>query len=253
VSLLGERAAPVQPLNPAVTSVSGVFPCYNDEATIGAMVVRLREAMIRCGVDYEIVVVDDGSTDGSLAVLEGLAAELPELRVVRHPVNRGYGGALRSGFAAARLQWVFYTDGDGQYDPADAVDLVRLAGEEVDWVQGWKLTRSDNLARRAVGRAYHRAVRLLFGIRIRDTDCDFRLIRRSLLQGLDLGSSTGAVCAELVYKCARAGGRVVETPVRHYARAHGRSQFFRVPRVARTLGDVVRLWLRLVVFRRAGG
>lgn len=238
---------------PAVKSVSGMFPCYNDEATIGGLVSRLQATLAGTGIPFEIVVVDDGSTDGSRQVLERLAAEVPELRVVHHPANAGYGSALRSGFAAARFEWVFYTDGDGQYDPAEVLDLLALAGDDVDWVQGWKLTRGDHWTRRVVGRAYHRLVRLLFGVAIRDTDCDFRLIRRSLLDRADLGSTSGAICAELVYKCRRAGGRVVETPVHHYPRPHGSSQFFRVGRVARTLADVGQLWVRLVVLRRTGG
>jgi glycosyltransferase involved in cell wall biosynthesis len=238
---------------PGVASVSGMFPCFNDEATIGGLVTRLRDTLAGAGIPFEIVVVDDGSTDGSLQVLERLALEVPELRVVHHPANRGYGAALRSGFAAARLDWVFYTDGDGQYDPAEVLDLLRLAGDDVDWVQGWKLARGDGWGRRVVGRAYHGLVRVLFGVRIRDTDCDFRLIRRSLLAGVDLRSSSGAICAELVYTCRRAGGRVAETPVHHYPRPHGRSQFFRIGRVARTLADVGALWVRLVVRRRPRG
>ena len=107
------------------------------------------------------------------------------LRIVDHGVNRGYGAALRSGFAAARGEWVFYTDGDGQYDPAELERLIAQVSDEVDVVQGWKLGRNDSALRAVVGRAYHHAVRLLFGLPVRDTDCDFRLIRASALERVD--------------------------------------------------------------------
>ena len=236
--------------NPAVRSVSGVLPCYNDAATIGSMVHRLHAALARCGAPFEIIVVDDGSSDGSGEVLAQLESAVAELRVVRHGKNRGYGAALRSGFGAARFEWVFYTDGDGQYDADEVTTLLGLAAEDVDWVQGWKLSRQDAWFRRVIGEAYHRLVRLLFRVGVADTDCDFRLIRRALLVRLRLGSSSGAICAEMVYKGRIAGARIVETPVHHYARPVGRSQFFRIPHIARTVGELLLLWCRVVVLRQ---
>ena len=115
------------PVNPAVTSVSAFFPCYNDEATIGRMVELAAKTIDACGVDGEIIVINDGSTDGSADVLAATAAAEPRLRVVHHESNRGYGGALLSGFRAATREWVFYTDGDGQFDPAELADLIAQA------------------------------------------------------------------------------------------------------------------------------
>ena len=161
-----------------VTGVSVFFPCYNDAATIGGLVVRAARTIDALGIDGDIVVVNDGSSDDSAEVLTAIAGREPRLRVVTHERNCGYGAALRSGFAAADREWVFYTDGDGQYDPGELAQLVAYATDDVDVVQGYKLERSDNVARRVIGRMYHHFVSFFFGLRIRDTDCDFRLIRR---------------------------------------------------------------------------
>jgi glycosyltransferase involved in cell wall biosynthesis len=194
-------------------------------------------------------VIDDGSTDGSDVVLAELAAAHSDVRIVTHAQNRGYGGALLSGFAAATGQWVFYTDGDGQFDPKELSVLVEHASDDVDVVQGYKLQRADNIARRIIGRAYHRFVALAFGLKIRDTDCDFRLIRRSLLERVELVHSTGVICVEMVRKFQDAGARFVEVPIHHYPRVHGKSKFFRLSSVLRSLRDLVRLRIELLVSR----
>lgn len=236
-------------MNPAVASISAFFPCYNDEATIASMVNLALVTIDKVGAEGEVIVIDDGSSDGSPQVLKELQAEQPRLRVVTHEQNRGYGGALLSGFAAAGLEWVFYTDGDAQFDPAELEQLVAKAGPDVDVVQGWKIRRADNVVRRVIGRVYHRSVSLMFGLKIRDTDCDFRLIRREILDRITLEHTSGVICVELVRKLQDAGARFVEVPVHHYPRLHGQSQFFKVPAVASTAKDLLALWLSLVVLK----
>ena len=237
-------------VNPAVESISAFFPCFNDQATITTVVRAAAKTIEEVGADGEIIVVNDGSTDGSQELLEELADQYPHLRIVVHEHNRGYGGALLSGFVAAHKQWVFYTDGDAQFDPSELALFVERASEDVDVVQGYKLRRADNLARRVIGRVYHRTVALCFGLKIRDTDCDFRLIRRSLLNRVRLEHSSGVICVEMVRKFQDAGARFVEVPVHHYPRTHGRSRFFRPANVVRSLWDLVGLWVRLIVLRR---
>ncbi len=229
--------------------VSAFFPCYDDAPTIVGLVERVSATLGELGLDHEVIVVDDGSSDDSVERLERLQARMPVLRVVRHPENRGYGGALLSGFAAATGEWVFYTDGDGQYDPAEVRDLVARISPEVDVVQGWKIRRQDPWPRRVIGRLYHHAVRTAFGLPVRDTDCDFRLIRRSLLGRVRLEHTSGVICVEMLRKFSAAGARFVEVPVHHYPRLHGRSQFFRLSRVARSLADLGGLWVSLVLLR----
>jgi glycosyltransferase involved in cell wall biosynthesis/4-amino-4-deoxy-L-arabinose transferase-like glycosyltransferase len=231
----------------AVTSISAFFPCYRDETTIANMVHRVTDAFDQLGVDGDVTVVNDASPDNAAWVLERLAHEEPRLRVVNHEENRGYGGALQSGFAAATGEWVFYTDGDGQYDPGELVELVRRVNDDVDVVQGYKLTRADNVARKVVGRVYHRVVSVAFGLSTRDTDCDFRLIRRRVLDQFGLESTSGVICVELVRKLELAGARFVQVGVHHYPRASGHSTFFRPRNIAKTLVDLMVLWWRLVV------
>jgi glycosyltransferase involved in cell wall biosynthesis len=239
------------PVNPAVVAVSAFFPCYNDEPTIADMVEIALRTLRELGIDdHEVIVVNDGSSDGSAAVLAALAEREPALRIVTHEQNRGYGGALLSGFAAATKQWVFYTDGDGQYDPAEIELLIARASDQVDVVQGYKLRRADGMIRAIVGRTYHWFVKMAFGLKIRDTDCDFRLIRKEKIDEVELVHTTGAITVELVRKLQDAGARFTEVGVHHYRRVFGKSEFFRIGAIARTLTALAGLWLQLVLLRR---
>ena len=224
--------------------VSVFFPAYNDEASIAALVADALEVLPRLTEDFEVIVVNDGSTDGTARVLEGLARAEPRLRVVRHGVNRGYGGALRTGFASAAKELVFYTDGDGQYDVRELARLWPLLAEGVDIVNGYKLQRADGWQRKALGALYNGLAHLLFNIPIRDVDCDFRLMRRRAVEQVELVSSSGSICVELVHKLHRRGFVFAEAAVRHRPRLHGRSQFFTLSRVGRTALDLLSLRLQ---------
>jgi glycosyltransferase involved in cell wall biosynthesis len=228
------------------------FPAYNDSGTIASMVVSAVLAAGRLTPDFEILIINDGSRDATPQIADELARVYPQVRVIHHQGNRGYGGALRSGFASATREWIFYTDGDAQYDVRELEVLLRHAGPDVDIVQGYKIARGDPVYRRIVGRVYHWGVKIAFGLPYRDVDCDFRLIRRTVFDKVKLTRNSGMICVEMMTKLHRAGFRCVEAPVHHHQRAQGKSQFFNFPRIARTLWQLAGLWIQVVVLRREG-
>jgi glycosyltransferase involved in cell wall biosynthesis len=231
----------------SLKSLSIFFPAYNDAATIPSMVISAFLTVQRITNDFEIIVVNDGSKDHTAELLNELQRLYPQVRVITHPQNRGYGAALRTGFSSASKEWVFYTDGDAQYDPRELVKLVEALGSNIDVVNGYKIERSDPLHRIIIGRLYHHIVRMIFGFRLRDVDCDYRLMRRSIFDKVQLTSTSGTICLEMVKKMQDFRYRFSEVPVHHYHRAHGKSQFFNFPRLFRTGLQLMSLWWLLVV------
>ena len=234
-------------MTPPRPSLSIFFPAYNDAGTIASLALVAHMTARELTDDYEVIVVNDGSPDHTGALLDEMARHFPWLRVVHHGQNRGYGGALRTGFGSAAKELVFYTDGDAQYDPREMVRLYEALTPDVDLVNGYKIGRSDPLHRIVIGRLYHTFVRAAFSLRLRDVDCDFRLVRRRVFEKVTLTRSSGVICVELMKKVQDHGFRIAEVPVHHFHRSYGRSQFFNVPRVARTLLDLARLWVELVL------
>lgn len=230
----------------SLPSVSVFFPCYNDERTIGGLIETADKILRRRGGKYEIIIIDDGSTDGSRRLLKKLAKEFSSLRLVFHRENKGYGGALRSGFGKAKYDLVFYTDGDGQYDVSEIELILPLMTEDIDAVNGIKMFRNDPWYRVVIGNIYNFFVRNVFGIDIFDTDCDFRLVRKSLLKKINLKCSSGAICVELVRKLQDAGARFRQVSIHHYPRKYGRSQFFNWGRVMMTGWELIKLRLDLI-------
>jgi glycosyltransferase involved in cell wall biosynthesis len=231
--------------------ISAFFPAYNDAPSLTPLIDKTFEVLSSAASDFEVIVVNDGSSDDTAEVLRQLQQRHGErLRVITHKRNLGYGGALRSGFAAANRELVFYTDGDGQYDVAELPKLLAAMAPDVGLVNGYKTERHDPHHRIWIGYVYNQFARLIFGIRLRDIDCDFRVVRRSVLDRVRLNATSGTVCVELVKKIELTGCRVVEVPVSHYPRLHGRSQFFRVRSLLTTAEQLLVLWFRLVLLRR---
>jgi len=218
--------------------LSVFFPAYNDSGTIASMVIRAVQAAAALTPDYEVIVVNDGSADATSEI------------VIHHPKNRGYGGALQTGFRSATKELIFYTDGDAQYDPAEMSVLWARMSTDADMVNGYKISRSDPLHRIIIGRLYHHIVSLMFGLTVRDVDCDFRLMRRRIFDRIQLHKTSGVICLEMMKKIEDAGFRIVEVPVHHYHRAFGKSQFFNFRRILKTGVDVWRLWFALVILKQ---
>jgi glycosyltransferase involved in cell wall biosynthesis len=230
--------------------LSVFFPAYNDSGTIASMVIRAVQAASALTPDYEVIVVNDGSVDSTAQIADELARTYPNVRVVHHAKNCGYGGALQTGFRSATKDLIFYTDGDAQYDPGELGELWNRMTPDTDLVNGYKISRSDPLHRIIIGRLYHYIVSTLFGLSVRDVDCDFRLMRRSIFERIQLEKTSGVICLEMMKKIHDAGFRIVEVPVHHYHRAFGKSQFFNGRRIVKTAIDVMRLWYVLVVRQR---
>jgi len=233
-------------------SITAFFPAYNDAGTIASMVVTADRTLRALTDDYEVIVVNDGSPDHTAEILADLRTRYPKLRVVSHPTNRGYGGALRSGFANASKELICYTDGDAQYDPREFKLLVERLRDDVDMVQGYKIQRHDPLHRVVIGKLYHWIVRAAFNLHVRDVDCDFRLIRKRVFDEVELTQDSGVICVELMTKIEQARFRLTEVPVHHYHRAYGQSQFFNFRRVGRVGVDLLKLWVRLIFPRLIG-
>ena len=228
-------------------SISAFFPAYNDQHTIESLVRTVVSELRKHTNDFEVIVVNDGSHDETGRILDRLTAEIMELRVIHHPQNRGYGAALITGFKNARKDFIFYTDGDGQYDVREINNLLLALRPDTDLVNGYKISRADPWYRVWIGEAYRRGMRFFFNLRIRDVDCDFRLFRRNVLETISLESNSGVICVEMMRKFQIMGCRTVEIPVSHWPRSHGSSQFFRVRHLVRVCGGLIIVWWRLVL------
>jgi glycosyltransferase involved in cell wall biosynthesis len=205
-----------------VPALSYFFPAHNEEANLRGLVEEALATLPRLADVFEIVIVDDGSRDATPRIADELAAADPRVRVVHHPRNRGYGAALRSGFAASRYELLAFTDGDRQFQ---VIDLGRLTARYLeggaDVVVGFRIKRADPLVRTLYAKAYRLANRIFFGLRITDVDCACKLFRRGALAGINVESGGAFFSAELLIKLRSVGRRVVEVGVPHYPRTAG--------------------------------
>ncbi|MFQ5422852.1 MAG: glycosyltransferase family 2 protein [Phycisphaerae bacterium] len=201
-------------------SLTIFFPCYNEEGNVERVTRAASEAARDLAETFEVIVVNDGSRDRTGEIADRLAAEIPEVRAVHNRPNRGYGGAVARGLTEARMEWIFFTDGDGQFDIAELPKLIDLL-DRGDVAVGYRLERADPWIRKLNAACWGRLVRLLFRLKVRDIDCAFKLLPRSLIDAIELHSEGALISTELLAKAAGRGLRIVETGVHHYPRTAG--------------------------------
>jgi glycosyltransferase involved in cell wall biosynthesis len=228
-----------------VRELSVFLPCYEEEGNVARTVERALAVLRERDLDrFEIIVVDDGSRDGTGALADALAEEHDEVRVSHHVQNQGYGAALRTGFDAAKFPWVFFTDGDGQFDLAE-IDGFLAAADDVEVVVGYRLQRADHFGRRVNTWLWSLAVRSLFRLRVRDIDCAFKLLSRHALDEVGPLTASGAVIStELLVGVRRSGLAITEIGVHHYPRQAGAPTGASVNVILRALRELVQLRLR---------
>ncbi|MDM7916267.1 MAG: glycosyltransferase family 2 protein [Candidatus Eisenbacteria bacterium] len=222
-------------------SLSLFYPMYNEEGNIEEAVRRAFDVLPRHAGRFEVILVDDGSRDATGEIAERIAAQDPRVRAVHHPRNLGYGAALQSGIRASRCEWIFYTDGDNQFDLEEIARLLPLR-HQAEIVTGYRIDRSDPLHRRVNALLFNLAVRVLFGLRCRDVDCAFKLYRASIFEGMELVSRGAMIDVEILARARKAGARISEVGVHHYPRTAGAQTGAKLSVILRAFRELFRLW-----------
>lgn len=225
-------------------SISVFFPCYNEQENVSRTVNRAVEVLSQTGADFEIIVVDDGSSDSTGRVADQTAERHNNVRVVHHPTNLGYGAALQSGFKAAAKELVFYTDGDGQFDIGELPALLPLM-KQYDVVSCYRVNRRDNILRKINGWAWTKLVGLLFGLKIKDIDCAFKLYKREIFDKINLVSTGALIDTEVLARAVRLGYRITQRGVHHYPRTAGRQTGANVRVILRAFKELFRLYRQI--------
>jgi glycosyltransferase involved in cell wall biosynthesis len=227
-----------------VNELSVFIPTYNDEETIGKLILDAIYVLDPLKLDYEIIIVDDGSSDATAKIVKRLAKTYKTIKLIQHGDNRDYGAALRTGFAAATKEWVFYTDGDGQYDIKEITRLLSYT-EDFVFINGCIVKRNDPLYRIFLGKVYQFLIDTCFGKTIVYTNCDFRLVKKEIMDRITINSNSGFAPAEIIVKLARNGVKAKEVLISHFSRQYGHSQFFNFRKICSLISD----FLRFLVYK----
>jgi len=225
-------------------SISVFFPCYNEQGNISGVLEKALAVLEKLNADFEVVIVDDGSSDGTGRIADELAGENDRVKVVHHRTNLGYGAALQSGFKAATKELVFYTDGDGQFDMKEMPGLLGLM-EQCDIVSCYRLNRQENLVRKINAWCWTKLVCFLFGIKIRDIDCAFKLYKREIFDNIKLVSTGALIDAEILARAVRQGYRVEQRGVHHYPRTSGAQTGANLRVILRAFKELFKLWRQI--------
>jgi len=227
-----------------MVSISVFFPCYNEQENVGRTVGKAIEVLEKLNADFEAIIVDDGSSDGTGRIADEIAGRDGRVKVVHHEGNLGYGAALQSGFKAATKELVFYTDGDGQFDIDEMPPLLTLM-EGYDIVSCYRLNRQDSIIRKINGWCWTMLVCLMFGLKIRDIDCAFKLYKREIFDKIELSSTGALIDAEILARAARKGYRIVQKGVHHYPRTAGAQSGSNLRVILRAFKELFKLQRRI--------
>lgn len=200
--------------------ISAFFPAYNEALNVGELAKKTSSVLAKICEDYEVIVVNDGSKDNTIEVVTGIMKSDPKIKLITHEINKGYGGAVRTGLSAAKFEWVFFTDGDGQFDVAEIPLLVELS-KTCDLAVGYRIKRADPIIRKLNAFMWGSLVKLLFGFKVRDVDCAFKLIKKEVIDRAQLESNGALISTELLAKAVKMGYKIGETGVHHYPRKAG--------------------------------
>ncbi len=223
-----------------LSSLSIFFPCYNEEANVERVTRAAVAAAPQFAERFEVIIVNDGSRDRTGDIADRLAAEIPEVRAAHNNPNLGYGGAVQRGLSEARLDWIFFTDGDGQFDINEISRLVELL-DRCDFAVGYRIKRADPIMRKVNAFCWGVLVRALFGLRVRDIDCAFKLLPRSLIDSIRLKSSGALISTELLARAKYRGLRIAEVGVNHYPRTAGVQTGAKLSVIVRAFRELFRL------------
>ena len=225
-------------------SISVFFPCYNEQENVGRTTEKALAVLEKLSTDFEVIIVNDGSSDDTGRIADEIAGRDNRVKVVHHEVNLGYGAALQSGFKAATKELVFYTDGDGQFDISEMPPLLKLM-EQYDIVSCYRLNRQDPVVRKINGWCWTKLVCLLFGMKIRDIDCAFKLYKREIFDNIELSSTGALIDTEILARATRKGYSIVQKGVRHYPRTAGEQSGASLRVIFRAFKELLQLHRRI--------
>ena len=226
-------------------SISVFFPCYNEKDNIAGLVEKATNALSGLADDFEIILVDDGSTDGTAELIDSLALESEKIKAIHHKANAGYGAALQTGFRAATKQLVFYTDGDGQFDIAELAGIMPLI-KQYDIVSCYRINRQDNLLRKLNAFCWTKLVCTLFGLKLKDIDCAFKLFKREIFDNIEMQSTGALIDTEILARASRKGYTITQTGVHHYPRTAGTQTGANIAVILRAFKELFELRSRIL-------